>query len=136
LRDSKVGELDSKIAAIYDTQVEDQVSNDVAKYIAEELNYIGMTSVEQLANNLVRYEPVLLKLTALRKVEHERKLGGQLVAGISLFYLFQVVIALKGTAQDVIDAFDKSSIGPSDDERRKLAEGLYSHVQEAVKELH
>jgi hypothetical protein len=96
--------------------------------LAEMLKYAGIQSVEQLGGALNEYKPVLVKEAELR---NDPAHTGSAIRGVSLFHLFQVLIALKGSSEDLDKAFTKFHVG-SPSVEGPIAKKVYSVIRQAA----
>jgi putative GTP pyrophosphokinase len=126
--DTTTAELDAQIATIFGAIVDEGISDDISAMLAEMLKDAGMKSVDQLAKTLAEHKAVILKQVELRSETPDNL--GNVIRGVSLFHLFQVLTALKGSSEKLIEVFEKFHIGPLGEvELRKL----HSIILEAAK---
>jgi GTP pyrophosphokinase len=101
-------------------------STDIA-ILVDQLRYAGLLTIEDVRLALRSHKQIILRQWKERVDKNQRK-RDQLMEGISLFQLFQVVIAEKGSAAELYSAFNKFEIGEPQ-LRRQIAESIVGTIQ-------
>ncbi len=118
-----VSEVDDEIAAVPGTKVR-PIDDDDCGLLARTLSYVGLESVGQVVSEVGRRKEDILKLGELQL---KGKGVASVAAGMSLFYVFLIMLARERDYKGVMEGLNHFLIAHPGDDRPELARLLVQH---------
>jgi ppGpp synthetase/RelA/SpoT-type nucleotidyltranferase len=122
---SLVREVDDEIAAVPGTEVR-PIDDDDCELLARTLSYVGLASLGEVVNELSQRKQDILKLGQLQL---KGKRVASVAAGMSLFYVFLIMLARERDYKGVMEGLDHFLIAHPGDDRPELARLLVQHFR-------